>query len=46
MGYRPKLIRILLGNVSNDRVVKALLGAADHLERAISDPDIGIINLE
>ena len=41
-GYRPKLIQIALGNVSNDEVLSALLGAADRLENALSQEEIGI----
>jgi predicted nuclease of predicted toxin-antitoxin system len=45
MGYRPKLIRLALGNVSNDRVLMTLLTPADHLERALRDPGIGVVIL-
>jgi predicted nuclease of predicted toxin-antitoxin system len=45
MGYRPKLIHVALGNVSNDRVLTTLLAAADHLERALRDPGIGVVIL-
>jgi predicted nuclease of predicted toxin-antitoxin system len=40
--YRPKLIRLVLGNATNDQVLAALLGAADHIENALSQTDIGI----
>ena len=45
MGYRPKLIRLALGNVSNDRVLMTLLTPADHLERALRDPGIWVVIL-
>ena len=41
-GYRPKLVQIALGNASNDEVLSALLGAADRLERALSQSEICI----
>ena len=41
-GYRPKLIRLAIGNATNDRVLAALLAAADRLELALGQDDVGI----
>ncbi len=40
--YRPKLVRIAIGNASNDRVLAALLSAADRIEQALSQDAVGI----
>jgi predicted nuclease of predicted toxin-antitoxin system len=45
-GYRPKLIRVALGNVSNDRVLATLISAADSIKQALSDDGAGIVILE
>ena len=42
-GYRPKLVHLALGNVSNDRVLGALLAAAHAIEAALSEPGIGFV---
>ena len=41
-GYRPKLIRLAIGNATNDRVLAALLAAADRIEQALAQDDVGI----
>lgn len=41
--YRPKLIRIALGNASNDQILRSLLAAADRIELALSQDDIGVV---
>ena len=41
-GYRPKLIRLAIGNATNDRVLAALLAAADRIEQALGQDDVGI----
>ncbi len=40
--YRPKLVLLALVNATNDQVLAALLGAADRIETALSQTDIGI----
>ena len=42
-GYRPKLVHLALGNVSNDRVPGAMLAAADAIEAALSEPGTGVV---
>lgn len=44
-GYSPRLILLALGNVSNDAVLAALLGAADRLEQVFADPDTGVVEI-
>jgi predicted nuclease of predicted toxin-antitoxin system len=44
--YRPKLILLAIGNATNDRVLEALLAAADRLERVLSQDDVGIAVIE
>jgi predicted nuclease of predicted toxin-antitoxin system len=44
-GYRPRLIHLALGNVSNDAVLAALLSAADRLRLAFDDPATGVVVL-
>ncbi|MFM8479881.1 MAG: hypothetical protein ACKOCF_01620 [Gammaproteobacteria bacterium] len=34
--YRPKLVRITLGNASNERILSALLAVADQLEASLA----------
>ncbi|HYF20164.1 MAG TPA: DUF5615 family PIN-like protein [Ramlibacter sp.] len=45
-GYKPRLVLIALGNVSNDAVLSALLAEAQRLLRAFEDPGIGVIVIE
>ena len=45
-GYRPKLIRVALGNVSNDKVLEALISAAESISQALADDGAGVVVLE
>ena len=45
-GYRPRLVHLALGNVSNDAVLAALLAAADRLHLAFDDPATGVVVIE
>ena len=45
-GYRPKLIRVALGNVSNDKVLEALISAAESITQALADDGAGVVVLE
>jgi predicted nuclease of predicted toxin-antitoxin system len=45
-GYRPKLIRVALGNVSNDKVLEALINAAESISQALADDGAGVVVLE
>lgn len=45
-GYRPRLIHLALGNVSNDVVLATLLAAADRLHLAFDDPKTGVVVIE
>ena len=42
-GYRPRLIHMALGNASNDRVLAALLDAADRIDAAFADSQTGVV---
>jgi predicted nuclease of predicted toxin-antitoxin system len=42
-GYRPKLVHLALGNVSNERVLSALLAAADAIEAALSGAGTSVV---
>ena len=44
--YQPKLIRLALGNASNEQVLTALLDAADRLELAFAQSDVGVAVLD
>jgi predicted nuclease of predicted toxin-antitoxin system len=44
-GYRPKPVHLALGNATNDHVLKALLDAAERLEAAFSQNDIGVVTI-
>ena len=44
-GYRPKLVHLALGNVTNDQILSALLAAAADIEAAFSDTTTGSIVL-
>jgi predicted nuclease of predicted toxin-antitoxin system len=45
-GWRPRLVRLALGNVTNEAVLSALLAAAGRLEAAFTDPAVGVVTLE
>jgi predicted nuclease of predicted toxin-antitoxin system len=45
-GYRPRLVHLALGNVSNDAVLAAVLAAADRLHLAFDDPATGVVVIE
>ena len=42
-GYQPRLIHLAMGNTSNEAVLATLLGAADRLQRAFTDPATGVV---
>lgn len=44
-GYRPRLLHIALGNVSNDVILAALLRDADRIDAAFADPDVGVVTV-
>ena len=44
--YQPKLIRLALGNASDEQVLTALLDAADRLELAFAQSDVGVAVLD
>jgi predicted nuclease of predicted toxin-antitoxin system len=44
--YRPKLVRITLGNAGNEQVLSALLSAADQLEISLAQPDVGVVVID
>jgi len=44
--FRPKLVRIALGNVPNERVLQALLGSAESINRALSQDGVGVVIVE
>ena len=44
--YRPKLVRLALGNATNDQILVALLGASDRLEEVLHQPDVGIVVID
>ena len=44
--YRPKLVRVALGNATNDQILTTLLAAADRIESALLQPDIGVVVVE
>ena len=41
-GFSPKLIRIALGNVTNDRILEALLRSADAIKHALMEEGAGV----
>ena len=41
-GFSPKLIRIALGNVTNDRILEALLRSADAIKHALMEEGVGV----
>jgi predicted nuclease of predicted toxin-antitoxin system len=44
--YRPKLIRLAMGNATNAEVLATLLSAADRLDESLSMPDVGVVVIE
>lgn len=44
-GHPPRVVRLALGNSSNEQVLQMLIRQADHLERAFADPQIGLVEL-
>jgi predicted nuclease of predicted toxin-antitoxin system len=45
-GYRPQLVHLALGNLSNDAVLSALLAAAGRLDAALAEPGVGVVIVE
>lgn len=43
--YRPKLLHVALGNVSNDEILRALLETADQIDAAFTDPTTGVVTV-
>ncbi len=41
--YHPKLIRLEIGNLTNDHVLDVLLTSAERLEAALGQSDIGVV---
>lgn len=44
--YRPKLVHVALGNAGNEAILAALLAAADRLDAAMAEPDVGVVVVE
>ena len=42
---RPQRVRVAMGNVGNERILAALLSAADAIEAALGDPATGVVVL-
>jgi predicted nuclease of predicted toxin-antitoxin system len=45
-GYRPRLLRLALGNAGNDATLAALVRAAQRVRNASDDPGIGAVIIE
>jgi predicted nuclease of predicted toxin-antitoxin system len=45
-GWRPRLVRLALGNVSNDIVLSALVASAARLHATFAEPDVGVVVIE
>ncbi|MGA1372696.1 MAG: DUF5615 family PIN-like protein [Pseudomonadales bacterium] len=41
-GYRPKLVRLAIGNATNDQVLAALLAASERIEKVLSEEAGGV----
>ena len=46
LGYRPKLVHVSLGNVTNGQILTALLDRADDIEAALAEAGTGVVVLE
>jgi predicted nuclease of predicted toxin-antitoxin system len=44
-GYSPKLVKLSLGNSTNDEVARAILGLADQIISELQKPEIGIVEI-
>ena len=44
-GYRPKLVRVSLGNATNGQILNALLDRADGIEAALAEAGTGVVVL-
>lgn len=44
-GYRPRLLQVALGNVSNDVILAALLRDADRIDEAFADVSVGVVTV-
>jgi predicted nuclease of predicted toxin-antitoxin system len=43
--FKPKLIRLVMGNASNDEIAQALLSVADRIIAALEKSDQGIVEI-
>jgi predicted nuclease of predicted toxin-antitoxin system len=43
--FSPKLIRLVLGNVDNEKIAQALLGVADRIMLELEKSDLGIVEI-
>lgn len=44
-GHPPRVIRLALGNSTNEQALQVLISQADHLEQAFAEPHIGLVEL-
>jgi predicted nuclease of predicted toxin-antitoxin system len=44
-GFNPKLVKLLLGNSTNDQVAKAIIRVADQIILELQKPDCGMVEI-
>lgn len=45
LGYPPKLVRLVMGNCSNQSVIDALVKSREEIEAALANPEIGLVEV-
>jgi predicted nuclease of predicted toxin-antitoxin system len=45
LGYPPKVVRLAMGNCSNQSVIDALVKSKAEIEAALANPDIGLVEV-
>ena len=44
-GGGPKVLWLMLGNVSTDEIAESILGAAESIERLLDDPSVQVVQM-
>ena len=45
LGYPPKVVRLSMGNCTNQRVINALLKSREEIGTALANPEIGLVEV-
>ena len=45
LGYPPKVVRLAMANCANQRAIDALVKSREEIEAALSNPEIGLVEV-